>query len=146
MVSESSVGPAVSGEQFWSGFYALGIAMLLMLAYIWFRFQLQFGLGAVIAIFHDVLLTLGLLSVAHVEFNMSSIAALLRKASMVERPAYQLPGPLISSGFPQGWVSRGHSACQRCNRPKYLRFVALTATVLSLGVVTSSVAAQCGSG
>ena len=51
--------------------------MLLMLAYIWFRFQLQFGLGAVIAIFHDVVLTLGLLSVLHVEFNMSSIAALL---------------------------------------------------------------------
>lgn len=77
VVGESSVGPAVSGEQFLSGFYALGIAMLLMLAYIWFRFQLQFGLGAVIGIFHDVLLTLGLLSVLHVEFNMSSIAALL---------------------------------------------------------------------
>ena len=77
VVGESSVGPAVSGEQFLSGFYALGSAMLLMLGYIWFRFQLQFGLGAVIGIFHDVVLTLGLLSVLHVQFNMSSIAALL---------------------------------------------------------------------
>jgi preprotein translocase subunit SecF len=77
IASDASVGPAISGEQFMSGFYALGLAMLLMLAYIWFRFQLQFGLGAVIGIFHDVALTLGLLSVLHVQFNMSSIAALL---------------------------------------------------------------------
>ena len=71
------VGPKVSGELFRSGFMALGIAVLLMLVYIWFRFQLQFGLGAVIALFHDVLLTLGLLSVLHIEFSSSSIAALL---------------------------------------------------------------------
>jgi preprotein translocase subunit SecF len=71
------VGPKVSGELFASGFMALGVAVLLMLIYIWFRFQLQFGLGAVIALFHDVLLTLGLLSILHVEFSTSSIAALL---------------------------------------------------------------------
>lgn len=75
--SENVVGPAVSGELFLSGFMALGIAMALMLGYIWFRFQLQFGLGAVIGIFHDVILTLGLLSLLHVEFSMTSIAALL---------------------------------------------------------------------
>jgi preprotein translocase subunit SecF len=75
--SDALVAASISGEQFLSGFIALGMAMLLMLAYIWFRFQLQFGLGAVIAIFHDVVLTLGLLSVLHVEFNTSSIAALL---------------------------------------------------------------------
>lgn len=75
--SASAVGPSISGEQFASGFMALGIAMVLMLLYIWFRFQLQFGFGAVIGILHDVLLTLGLLSVLRVEFNMSSIAALL---------------------------------------------------------------------
>jgi preprotein translocase subunit SecF len=77
VTSASAVGPTISGELFLSGFYALGIAMLLMLAYIWFRFQLQFGLGAIIGIFHDVVLTLGLLSFLHVEFAMTSIAALL---------------------------------------------------------------------
>ena len=71
------VGPKVSGELFRSGFMALGIAILLMLAYIWFRFQLQFGLGAVIALFHDVLLTIGILSALQIEFSTSSIAALL---------------------------------------------------------------------
>jgi preprotein translocase subunit SecF len=71
------VGPKVSGELFRSGFMALGFAVLLMLGYIWFRFQLQFGLGAVIGLFHDVLLTIGVLSAFHVEFSMSSIAALL---------------------------------------------------------------------
>jgi preprotein translocase subunit SecF len=77
VTSASAIGPTISGELFLSGFYALGIAMLLMLAYIWFRFQLQFGLGAIIGIFHDVVLTLGLLSFLHVEFAMTSIAALL---------------------------------------------------------------------
>ena len=72
-----SVGAKVSGELMRSGFLALGVAMLLMLAYIWFRFQLQFGLGAVVAVIHDVLLTLGLLSITHLEFSMTSIAALL---------------------------------------------------------------------
>ncbi|MDO8378501.1 protein translocase subunit SecF [Phenylobacterium sp.] len=71
------VGPKVSGELMQSGFMALGIALALMLAYIWFRFQLQFGLGAVVAVFHDVLLTLGVLSVTGFEFSMTSIAALL---------------------------------------------------------------------
>jgi preprotein translocase subunit SecF len=73
----TAVGGKVSGELFTSGMEALGIAVLLMLAYIWFRFQLQFGLGAVIAIFHDLILTIGILSVMHIEFSMTSIAALL---------------------------------------------------------------------
>ena len=72
-----TVGEKVSGELLQSGFIALALAVLLMLAYIWFRFQLQFGLGAVIAIFHDVALTLGLLSVLKIEFSMVSIPALL---------------------------------------------------------------------
>jgi preprotein translocase subunit SecF len=71
------IGPKVSGELAVKGFEALGAALVLMLLYIWFRFQLQFGLGAVAAVFHDVLLTLGLLSVTQIEFSMSSIAALL---------------------------------------------------------------------
>ena len=72
-----TVGAKVSGELVRKGFLALGIAMALMLAYIWFRFQLQFGLGAVVAVIHDVLLTLGLLSLTRLEFSMTSIAALL---------------------------------------------------------------------
>jgi preprotein translocase subunit SecF len=71
------VGPKVSGELLKSGFMALGVALLLMLGYIWFRFQLQFGLGAVVAVFHDILLTLGILSALQIEFSMTSIAALL---------------------------------------------------------------------
>jgi preprotein translocase subunit SecF len=71
------VGAKVSSELFGSGLTALGIAIGLMLLYIWFRFQLQFGLGAVIAIFHDLILTVGMLSALHIEFSMTSIAALL---------------------------------------------------------------------
>ncbi len=71
------VGPKVSGELLGSGLLALGIALLLMLGYIWFRFQLQFGFGAVVAVFHDIVLTLGLLSIMRIEFSMTSIAALL---------------------------------------------------------------------
>ena len=73
----TGVGAKVSGELFVSGMEALGIALGLMLIYIWFRFQLQFGLGAVIAIFHDLILTVGVLSFLHIEFSMTSIAALL---------------------------------------------------------------------
>ncbi len=71
------VGPKVSGELFRSGFLALVVAVVLMLLYIWFRFQLQFGLGAVIALTHDMILTMGVLSFFQIEFSMTSIAALL---------------------------------------------------------------------
>jgi preprotein translocase SecF subunit len=71
------VGPKVSSELFSSGLMALGLAIVLMLVYIWFRFQLQFGLGAVIAIFHDLILTVGILAALQIEFSMTSIAALL---------------------------------------------------------------------
>lgn len=74
---EDVVGAKVSGELFTGGLEALGVAIGLMLLYIWFRFQLQFGLGAVIALFHDIILTMGILSVCHIEFEMPSIAALL---------------------------------------------------------------------
>ena len=73
----TAVGGKVSTELFTSGMEALGIALGLMLLYIWFRFQLQFGLGAVIAIFHDLILTVGMLSFLQIEFSMTSIAALL---------------------------------------------------------------------
>jgi preprotein translocase subunit SecF len=74
---EDVVGPKVSGELFSGGLEALGVAIGLMLLYIWFRFQLQFGLGAVIALAHDIILTMGILSALRIEFSMPSIAALL---------------------------------------------------------------------
>jgi preprotein translocase subunit SecF len=77
VTGRSEVGAKVSGELLSSGFKALAIALALMLGYIWFRFQLQFGLGAVAAVFHDIILTLGLLSVTGIEFSMTEIAALL---------------------------------------------------------------------
>ena len=73
----TAVGAKVSSELLTKGLEALGVALGLMLLYIWFRFQLQFGLGAVIAIFHDLILTVGMLSFLHIEFSMTSIAALL---------------------------------------------------------------------
>ncbi|HEX6859157.1 MAG TPA: protein translocase subunit SecF [Caulobacteraceae bacterium] len=71
------VGPKVSGELFRSGLMALGLAIVLMLVYIWFRFELQFGLGAVAALFHDVILTFGLIAVTRMEFSLTTIAAIL---------------------------------------------------------------------
>jgi len=76
-VSEDAVGATISGELLRGGLLALGAAILLMLAYIWFRFQLQFGMGAVIALAHDIILTMGMLSFFHIEFSLPSIAALL---------------------------------------------------------------------
>jgi preprotein translocase SecF subunit len=71
------VGPKVSDELMTKGLLALGGAILAMLLYIWFRFELQFGLGAVAALFHDVILTFGLIAVAKIEFDLSAVAAIL---------------------------------------------------------------------
>ncbi len=71
------VGPKVSGELFKAGLLGLAGAILLMLLYIWFRFELQFGLGAVAALFHDVLLTFGLIALLDIEFNLQAVAAIL---------------------------------------------------------------------
>ncbi|MDX9997141.1 MAG: protein translocase subunit SecF [Phenylobacterium sp.] len=72
-----SIGAKVSGELFRAGLMALGLAIVLMLIYIWFRFELQFGLGAVVALFHDVILTFGLIALFDLEFSLTSIAAIL---------------------------------------------------------------------
>jgi preprotein translocase subunit SecF len=77
VTSRSEVGAKVSGELLISGFKALGVALLLTLGYIWFRFGLSYGTGAVVAVIHDIVLTLGLLSVTGTEFSMTEIAALL---------------------------------------------------------------------
>ena len=71
------VGPKVSGELKVSGALAVGLAILAVLVYIWFRFEWQFGLGAVIALVHDVVLTIGLFSAFQLEFNLSIVAAIL---------------------------------------------------------------------
>lgn len=71
------VGPKVSDELLGKGLLALGGAILAMLVYIWFRFELQFGLGAVAALFHDVFLTFGLISLLRIEFNLTAVAAIL---------------------------------------------------------------------
>lgn len=72
-----SVSAKVSEELFSGGLIALGLAMLLMLAYIWFRFEWQFGVGAMLGLVHDVILTLGIFSFFRIEFTLTIIAALL---------------------------------------------------------------------
>ncbi|WP_309091167.1 protein translocase subunit SecF [Phenylobacterium sp.] len=75
--SPDVVGAKVSGELFQSGLMALGLAILLMLVYIWFRFELQFGIGAVVALFHDVILTFGIIAFFRLEFSLTTVAAIL---------------------------------------------------------------------
>ena len=71
------VGPKVSGDLFWAGTQAVIYALIAILAYIWFRFEWQFALGAIVALVHDVILTLGIFSLLGLEFNLSTVAALL---------------------------------------------------------------------
>lgn len=71
------VGPQVSGELFTGGILALGFAIALMLVYIWFRFEWQFGLGAVVGLFHDVILVFGLFAVFKLEFTLTAVASIL---------------------------------------------------------------------
>ncbi len=71
------VGPKVSGELFQAGLLALVLSIGLMLVYIWFRFELQFGIGAVVALFHDVFLTFGIIAFARLEFSLTTVAAIL---------------------------------------------------------------------
>ncbi len=75
--NDSTVGAKVSGELFTNGILALLVAIGLMLIYIWFRFELQFGLGAVVGLFHDVLLTFGVIALFDMEFSLTTIAAIL---------------------------------------------------------------------
>ena len=71
------VGPTVSSELLWKGFQAVSFALFAILIYIWLRFEWQFGFGAVVALTHDVLFTLGVLSLFNIEFSLSTIAAVL---------------------------------------------------------------------
>jgi len=72
-----NVGPKVSSELLRSGIIAISVSLAVMLIYIWIRFEWQFSLGAIIALFHDVIVTLGLFSLLNLEINLSIIAAVL---------------------------------------------------------------------
>jgi len=72
-----SVSGKVSKELGWTAFKALGFAALAVAAYIWFRFEWQFGIGALLSLVHDVTLTLGLFAITQMEFDLNIVAALL---------------------------------------------------------------------
>ena len=71
------VGPTISSELLWKGLQAISFALIAILFYIWLRFEWQFGFGAVVALTHDVLFTLGVLSLLKIDFSLASIAAIL---------------------------------------------------------------------
>ena len=71
------VGPQVSGELIQTGILAVLAAIVSMLIYIWFRFEWQFSVGAVLALIHDVVLTIGIFSLLQLDFNLSILAAIL---------------------------------------------------------------------
>ena len=72
-----NVGPKVSSELLKSGIIAIALSLAAMLFYIWIRFEWQFSLGAILALFHDVIITLGLFSLFNLEINLSIVAAVL---------------------------------------------------------------------
>ena len=72
-----SVGPKVSSELLKAGVIAIFLSLAAMLIYIWIRFEWQFSLGAILALFHDVILTLGIFSLFSLEINLSIVAAVL---------------------------------------------------------------------
>ena len=72
-----NVGPKVSSELLKSGIIAISLSLAAMLFYIWVRFEWQFSVGAIIALFHDVIITVGIFSILALEVNLSIIAAVL---------------------------------------------------------------------
>ncbi len=74
------VGPAVSGELKQAGVIAVSFAVVGILAYIWFRFEWQFGIAAILALVHDIFITIGMFSLLGYEFGLSEVAALLTLA------------------------------------------------------------------
>ena len=72
-----NVGPKVSSELLKSGIIAITLSLAAMLFYIWIRFEWQFSIGSIVALFHDVVITLGIFSLLSLEVNLSIIAAVL---------------------------------------------------------------------
>ncbi|MAK61828.1 MAG: protein translocase subunit SecF [Ponticaulis sp.] len=77
ILRRETVGPKVSGELLRNGVLALVVSLVFMLSYIWFRFQAVFSIGAVMALVHDVVLTIGVFSLLQITFDLTTIAALL---------------------------------------------------------------------
>jgi SecD/SecF fusion protein len=71
------VGPSVSGELAAAGFIGIALSLISIMVYIWIRFEWQFAIGAILATIHDVVLTVGLFVFTGIEFNLTSIAAIL---------------------------------------------------------------------
>lgn len=71
------VGPQVSNELLTDGVYAVVLALVAIMVYVWFRFEWQFGLAAVVALVHDVIATIGVFAVLQWEFNLTTVAAVL---------------------------------------------------------------------
>ena len=71
------VGPKVSEELLYDGILAISLAITAILVYIWFRFEWQFGVGAIIALSHDIITTIGIFALLGFEFNLSTVAAVL---------------------------------------------------------------------
>ena len=71
------VGPQVGAELIKKGFLALFMSFLFIMIYIWIRFDWQFGLGGIFALIHDAIVTMGFFSITGLEFNLTSIAAIL---------------------------------------------------------------------
>ena len=72
-----NVGPKISAELLESGIIAISLALAAMLFYIWIRFEWQFSIGSIVALFHDVIITIGIFSILSFEINLSIIAAVL---------------------------------------------------------------------
>tara|TARA_Y200000002_G_scaffold348321_1_gene324173 strand:- start:1969 stop:2877 length:909 start_codon:yes stop_codon:yes gene_type:complete len=72
-----NVGPKVSSELLQSGIIAISLSLLAMLFYIWIRFEWQFSVGSIVALFHDIIITIGIFSILSLEINLSIIAAVL---------------------------------------------------------------------
>ena len=72
-----NVGPKVSSELLQSGIIAISLSLIAMLFYIWIRFEWQFSIGSIVALFHDVIITIGIFSILSLEINLSIIAAVL---------------------------------------------------------------------
>ena len=77
VLSNENVGPQIGSELRTKGVLAVVLSFFGMLLYIWFRFELRFGIGALVAVIHDFMITLGLFAILNYEFNLSTIAAFL---------------------------------------------------------------------
>lgn len=77
VLQNENVGPQIGSELRRKGILAVSLSLVGMLLYIWYRFELRYGIGALVAVFHDFLITLGLFAIVNYEFNLPTIAAFL---------------------------------------------------------------------